>query len=327
MGRYANANIFNLGLSNDEISKEKEQSFRIEKIDINNIIPNIKNKYSIQGIEELKFSILHNGLKQNLEVKDNGDGTYSLLSGERRYTALKELIEEGNDKFRLIPCLITDLERSSSFLDENGNEILTTEDKEDLAIVTTNSENREFTDSDRAFQVSTLKRIYKKLSDSGVKLPGRISELIADQLDMSPTQVKRYSYVEQHGTDELKHKLENNEISIGAASEVAHLSPAQQKEVLSNNNVTSSTVKEHQQKIQKKKTQRKENNTLQDDETIPLSKSKGFQNSLNQFKDLFNQIVDYDFDSIELSKEDIKFLKIKLNLSIKNIESIIKFLS
>lgn len=327
MGRYANANIFNLGLSNDEISKEKEQSFRIEKIDINNIIPNIKNKYSIQGIEELKFSILHNGLKQNLEVKDNGDGTYSLLSGERRYTALKELIEEGNDKFRLIPCLITDLERSSSFLDENGNEILTTEDKEDLAIVTTNSENREFTDSDRAFQVSTLKRIYKKLSDSGVKLPGRISELIADQLDMSPTQVKRYSYVEQHGTDELKHKLENNEISIGAASEVAHLSPAQQKEVLSNNNVTSSTVKEHQQKIQKKKTQRKENNTLQDDETIPLSKSKGFQNSLNQFKDLFNQIVDYDFDSIELSKEDIKFLEIKLNLSIKNIESIIKFLS
>lgn len=327
MGRYANANIFNLGLSNDEISKEKEQSFRIEKIDINNIIPNIKNKYSIQGIEELKFSILHNGLKQNLEVKDNGNGTYSLLSGERRYTALKELIEEGNDKFRLIPCLITDLERSSSFLDENGNEILTTEDKEDLAIVTTNSENREFTDSDRAFQVSTLKRIYKKLSDSGVKLPGRISELIADQLDMSPTQVKRYSYVEQHGTDELKQKLENNEISIGAASEVAHLSPTQQKEVLSNNNVTSSTVKEHQQKIQKKKTQRKENNTLQDDETIPLSKSKGFQNSLNQFKDLFNQIVDYDFDSIELSKEDIKFLEIKLNLSIKNIESIIKFLS
>lgn len=327
MGRYANANIFNLGLSNDEISKEKEQSFRIEKIDINNIIPNIKNKYSIQGIEELKFSILHNGLKQNLEVKDNGDGTYSLLSGERRYTALKELIEEGNDKFRLIPCLITDLERSSSFLDENGNEILTTEDKEDLAIVTTNSENREFTDSDRAFQVSTLKRIYKKLSDSGVKLPGRISELIADQLDMSIGQVKNLQFIETHGSNELKQKLENNEISIGAATQVAHLSPAQQKEVLSNDTVTSSTVKEHQQKIQKKKTQRKENNSLQDDEAIPLSKSKSFQNSLNQFKDLFNQIVDYDFDSVELSKEDIKFLEIKLNLSIKNIESIIKFLS
>lgn len=326
MGRYANANIFNLGLSNDEISKEKEQSFRIEKIDINNIIPNIKNKYSIQGIEELKFSILHNGLKQNLEVKDNGDGTYSLLSGERRYTALKELVEEGNDKFRLIPCLITDLERSSSFLDNNGNEILTTEDKEDLAIVTTNSENREFTDSDRAFQVSTLKRIYKKLSDSGVKLPGKMSQLIAEQLDISKATVERLMYVEQHGTDELKQKLENNEISIGAASEVAHLSPAQQKEVLSNDTVTSSTVKEHQQKIQKKKTQRKENNTLQDDETIPLSKSKGFQNSLNQFKDLFNQIVDYDFDSVELSKEDIKFLEIKLNLSIKNIEAILKFL-
>lgn len=112
-----------------------------------------------------------------------------------------------------------------------------------------------------------------------------------------------------------------------SAAVFAHLSPAQQKEVLSKDTVTSSTVKEHQQKIQKKKTQRKENNSLQDDEAIPLSKSKSFQNSLNQFKDLFNQIFDYDFDSVELSKEDIKFLEIKLNLSIKNIEAIIKFLS
>lgn len=158
MGRYANANIFNLGLSNGETEKKKEETFRIERISIYNIIPNEKNEYSIQGIEELKFSILHNGLKQNLEVTDNGNGTYSLLSGERRYTALKGLVEDGNEQFSLVPCLITDVSKSSSFLDENGEEILTDDDKEMLSILTTNAEGRQYTDADKAFQVRGLRK-------------------------------------------------------------------------------------------------------------------------------------------------------------------------
>lgn len=117
MGRYANTNIFNLGLPNGETEKKKDDAFRIERISIDRIIPNNKNEYSIEGIEELKFSILHNGLKQNLEVTNNGNGTYSLLSGERRYTALKGLVEDGYEQFSLVllpvflkkmkkPCLL-----------------------------------------------------------------------------------------------------------------------------------------------------------------------------------------------------------------------------
>lgn len=47
MGRYANTNIFNLGLPNEESAKEKEQTFRIEKLSIDSIIPNKKNEYSV----------------------------------------------------------------------------------------------------------------------------------------------------------------------------------------------------------------------------------------------------------------------------------------
>lgn len=326
MGKYQNVNLSNLGFMNSFSKSMAQNSFRIEKIPYDKIVTNTKNKYSIEKIEELEFSILHNGLKQNLEVKDNGDGTYTLISGERRYTALGSLISKGHNDFELIPCLITDPDQSAVFLDEEGNEILTSEDKEDWAIVTTNSENREFTDSDRAFQVSTLKKIYTKLSDNGVKLPGRISELIADQLDMSPTQVKRYTYVEQHGTEELKQKLESNEISIGAAASVAHLSPAQQKEILQKESVTSATVKTHQQNKEKKKAQRKDNTILKIEETISLSQSETFCNSFAEFETLYEELCSYDLDSLQCLKSDINALRIKLNIANKNLTFINDFL-
>lgn len=326
MGKYQNVNLSNLGFMNSFSKSMTQNSFRIEKIPYDKIVTNTKNKYSIEKIEELEFSILHNGLKQNLEVKDNGDGTYTLISGERRYTALGSLISKGHNDFELIPCLITDTDQSAVFLDEEGNEILTSEDKEDWAIVTTNSENREFTDSDRAFQVSTLKKIYTKLSDNGVKLPGRISQLIAEQLDISKATVERLDYIERHGTEELKSRISTNDISIGAAVEVAHLSPAQQKEILQKESVTSATVKTHQQNKEKKKAQRKDNTVLKIEETISLSQSETFCNSFAEFEALYEELCSYDLDSLQCLKSDINTLRIKLNIANKNLTFINDFL-
>ena len=306
--------MFNLGFMNEESLKEKGKTFRIERIEIDKIIPNIKNEYSIDGIEELKFSILHNGLKQNLEVTDNGNGTYSLLSGERRYTALKELISEGHEQFSLVPCLITDVSKSSSFLDKNGNEILTNDEKEMWSIITTNSEGRQYTDADRAFQVRELKKIYSKLADNGIKLPGKMSQLIADELQISKAQVERISFIESHGTDELKEKFNNNEISIGAANEVAHLTSAQQREVLENETVTSATVKAHSEKKEKKKAQRKDTSVLKDNRKINLSTSATFMQLIKEIKDN-SEVINYDFN-LKCDKEDFEILMIytkKLN--------------
>ncbi len=326
MGKYQNVNLSNLGFMNSLSKSMTQNSFRIEKIPYDKIITNAKNKYSIQNIEELAFSILHNGLKQNLEVKDNNDGTYTLISGERRYTAICRLISEGHSELEMVPCLITDTEQSAVFFDNQGNEILTSEDKEDWAIVTTNSENREFTDADRAFQVSTLKRIYTKLSDSGVKLPGRINELIADQLDLSTTQVKRFNFVEQYGTDELKQKLTNDEISVSAAAEVAHLSPAQQKDILKKGTVTSATVQQHQQSKEQKKAQRRDAAALKVEQTIPLSQSEIFSKLFSEFESLCDELYGYDMNLVQCAKSDIEILRIKLNIANKSIAYINQFL-
>lgn len=325
MGRYANTNIFNLGLPNEESAKEKEQTFRIEKLSIDSIIPNKKNEYSVQGIEELKFSILHNGLKQNLEVKDNGNGTYSLISGERRYTALKSLFDEGNEQFRLVPCLITDISKGSSFRDKNGNEILTNDDKEMWSIITTNSEGRQYTDADRAFQVRELKKIYTKLANNGVKLPGKMSQLIADKLQISETNVKRMNYIDSHGTDELKEKFNNNELSIRAANDVAHLSPAQQKEVLQNTEVTSATVKTHTEKKEKKKAQRKDAAILKENKKIVLQDSETFMKYIQSIKDN-SYVIESDWN-FEIDKDNFDVLMIytkKLNRVLNEFAQFIK---
>lgn len=251
MGRYKNVDLKNLGFLNEASKELKQKKFEISDIHIDDIVPNTMNHYSVDSIEELKFSILHNGLKQNLEVYKIDGNKYKLITGERRYTALKELIKEGHREFELVPCLITNLSDNELPLSEKNKEL--------YALVTTNSEVRELTDGDRMFQVNSLKTIYKELKKNGVKLTGNMNDLIAEQLNISPRQVKRFNYVEEHGTEEVKEKLANNEISLNTAENVAHLSPAQQSKIIAGEtiDVTPSMVEKIKEQTAKKKENRK----------------------------------------------------------------------
>lgn len=77
---------------------------KMMKIDIDDINTNYLNFYNIENIDELKNDIETNGLYRPLEVYPC-DNQYKLIGGQRRYTALKELIEE--DKIDSeIQCLV-----------------------------------------------------------------------------------------------------------------------------------------------------------------------------------------------------------------------------
>lgn len=281
MGRYANVNLSNLAFMNSASLEGKLKSFKTVNIEIDKIIPNERNEYSVQDIEELKFSILHNGLKQNLEVYQIGEGLYKLISGERRFTAIKALVEEGHSEFSSVPCLVTDLSQNELPLSEDNKEL--------YAIITTNSEARDFTDADRMFQVKGLKKIYTELQQNGVKLTGKMTDLIANDLNISSTQVKRYNYVESHGVDELKEKVEAGDISIRAAETVAHLTPEKQRKILKEDGITSTTAEKEIKKAEKKKAQRKDN-VLKKEANIELSKSPFSNYYLSVFNDQLKTI-------------------------------------
>ena len=71
--------------------------FRTQDVSINKMYSNDKNFYSVEDIEPLAQKILLVGLMENLEVvHDPCDrGEYRIIAGERRWRALKILVEKG----------------------------------------------------------------------------------------------------------------------------------------------------------------------------------------------------------------------------------------
>lgn len=232
---------------NSSSLEERSNVFAIKQININLIKPNPKNEYVVDNIDELKFSIEHFGLEQNLVVTPNPDGTYKLLSGHRRYKALLELYNEGNTKFGTVPCIIRNLNNDDSDISE-----LTPEEIEEYRIIMTNSTVRNKTDAERMMEINKLKAFYQKLADNGFELHGRIREIIAENLNLSTATVGRYEFIDKNLSEEGKEEFSSGNLSFGTAHELAHLSNEEQAEILnSTNDVTELTPKQVKDKKEK----------------------------------------------------------------------------
>ncbi|NTW82666.1 MAG: ParB/RepB/Spo0J family partition protein [Chlorobiaceae bacterium] len=110
----------------ESVSKEEEQelahdgtigSLPIEKIRVNPFQP--RKEFDETALEELKNSIIENGVIQPVTVCRDGDG-YQLISGERRLRAVKQagfkfipayVIEANDDSSKLELALIENIQR------------------------------------------------------------------------------------------------------------------------------------------------------------------------------------------------------------------------
>lgn len=213
------------GLFNDASLKEQVKQFKVQMIHYTDIVMNKDNYYSVNDIDELAFSIKNVGLKQPLDVKPLINGKYELLSGERRLTAILSLIAQGNNSFDFVPCTVTDISKLDLPLSNDLKEL--------WLITTTNSEARDKTDADIMKQIANLTLIYSELKKNGIKLPGKMRDIIADKLDMSPTQVQRFSTIEKKLSPELKEEFKNNKIPLTVAVSAAKLPKETQKRLSS----------------------------------------------------------------------------------------------
>ena len=89
----------------DETPKAR---FRTKDISIKKLYSNDKNFYSVTDIEPLAQKILLVGLIENLEVVHDpcDQGEYRITAGERRWRALKLLVEQGYTDFEMVTCQI-----------------------------------------------------------------------------------------------------------------------------------------------------------------------------------------------------------------------------
>lgn len=288
---------------------EAKENFKIEYIDIDKIVRNEKNFYEISDIDTLAEDILLNGLNHNLVVSRMEDGLYKLISGERRYTALKKLVKSGESKFRVIPCKISNLNDVDS----------------EIVLIQANAQSRELSEAEKLKQVQRLTELYTIKKKNGEKV-GKIREAISKDTGLSTTQVGRYSVINKSLIPELKQLLNEGDLSIANASEFATLSEENQKIILSiiNNKVNISKSEANELKKQFKEIEIEKNNLIKKE-----IQYKTQIEELNKKNENESEIIENRIEAIklELSKKynaDHEQLKKENELKEKELENLAK---
>ena len=202
--------------------------YHVENIDAEKIIPNEKNFYSVEGIEEMANSLAVSDHMAPLEVVSNGDGTYRLISGERRLSATLCRIRRGEIDKAELPCHVLPAFEAKG--------ALSAEQVEMLSIIFANN-YRQKTVLDQLNEVKQLepiaRSIYQEAKEKGdltdenganMKFRTFFAEHI---LSISKSALQRLQVLSQL-TDEARKALEEGLIGKSVATEVAALSKEEQ---------------------------------------------------------------------------------------------------
>lgn len=268
--------VFNVtDMINTNITKK---DFEITEIEIDKIIENEDNFYKVEDVEELKESILAIGLQHNLTVAEGSeDGFFTIISGHRRFKAIKQLKEEEKIEIETVPCKI-----------DNSTEL-----EQKLTLILSNSTSRELTSFEKMKQVSELKKLAIEIkASSNTKIKGKTRDFIANMLQMSKTEVARYEAIEKNLTEEIKEEFEQNNISADTAYEISKLDEDKQEKA---------TEKIKEAKINNKKITTKDVKEFinNEDESIEQTFEESIPNHTNKF----------DVNEIESSKIGDKYIK------------------
>ena len=202
----------------------------MKMIDFSEIKLNKDNFYTLSELELLADDIERQGLKHNLVVsKDSAGSGYWLISGHRRYCAVKLLIEQNRLTSTLIPCYV-DGERTQA--------------EARLNLIMLNATQRKYTDAETMAEYEMLKQTIQQLEDEGKPVKGRIRDLIPTTLNISPAQVGKIENIKHNAIDEVHEAVKDGKMSISTANEVAKLTPEKQQEILTRKPTSEITHKE-----------------------------------------------------------------------------------
>ena len=207
-----------------EVSRKANVSDRsaIQQIPYDQLVENkLNEEMSMGNIAELKDSIADVGLQQPLVVTKDGENRYRILSGHRRFRALKELLTEGRIQYNLFPCVVKEFDRIELPISEAA--------KEKYAIATTNIENRNQTFSDRIALLRMMMDVYQELKavHSEETVNGRRA-FLAKRLKLSGTQIQDLLFIDKNIIPEIRGLLDAGEITLAVALDAAHLPPEEQ---------------------------------------------------------------------------------------------------
>jgi len=209
--------INKVGLSIDDNLKAMDDigsaDFIVRDIEIEKIIPSVRNFFKVDDIEDLAEDIKENGLSHNLLVRPFGDSKFEIISGERRFMALKILGRTS------VPCKVEE--------DLKNNDI-----DAEIKLINTNAKTRQLSDIEKAKVIKRLEVLYKNKKDKGIKIKGRIRDNIASDLGISGIKVERLNKINKL-IPGLKEALGRNKISASAVGQFSGMDAQTQKVMLS----------------------------------------------------------------------------------------------
>ena len=204
---------------NDESPKAR---FRTKDISIFKIYRNEMNFYKVADIEELKNNILMNGLQQPLELveKPCEEGEFRIVSGERRWEALKALVAEGHKEFEIATCKLATPQD---------------DDEEQIEIISANAYRTKRV-ADIVEEEKRLKASLERMRAAGRKIKGydldsgRLRDTVASMMGVSRTKVAQIESVNNNLLPELREALNKELITFSAAYELSGMSEEKQRE-------------------------------------------------------------------------------------------------
>ena len=228
----------------DETPKAR---FRTKDISIKKLYSNDKNFYSVTDIEPLAQKILLVGLIENLEVVHDpcDQGEYRITAGERRWRALKLLVEQGYTDFEMVTCQI---------------QTPASADEEMLRLIIAN-DYRNKTVTDILEEEKQLKDILQRMKQEGREIKGykldsgRLRDVIAKMLQMPATKVAQIESINKHLIPEFSKELKEGRLTFSAAYMISGMNEETQAEMLERyreNGLTYKEVKEIKQQQEEK---------------------------------------------------------------------------
>ncbi len=206
------------------IDNNPKARFRTKDINIKKMYSNDANFYSMPDIEKLAQDIYVFGLIENLTVVhapcERGD--YRITAGERRWRALNLLVEQGHTEFEMATCQI--------LTPQSDNE-------ERLFLIAANA-YRDKTSSDILEEERQTKEILQEMKDKGQTLKGydlnsgRLRDVIADLLKISPAKVGQIESINKHLIPEFITALKEGRLTFSAAYEISGMSQEAQEKLL-----------------------------------------------------------------------------------------------
>ncbi len=187
------------------IAEKQNTAQTVVNIPVDKIVENEQNAaiFDMTDIDELANEISENGFHGAIEVIRKKEGNYEIISGHRRFRALKL------NGVKEIPCIILDVDD-------------TDDEKKLRLLITSNVFNREISPLSLAKAINVAeKRIFSKQK-------GDTRKALAEFFNKSESQIHKYKVL-VNLIPELQELLEKKILSYSSLSEIAVKSEEEQK--------------------------------------------------------------------------------------------------